>query len=73
MKKHTFRVAAAVVGGGAFVAMGAMSVAAGVSEAQGPAVIPASHSAVMNTTVYTYPVTLGIPTQTSSTAPAPAP
>jgi hypothetical protein len=71
VNKHTFRVAAAIVGAGAFVAMGAMSVAAGVSQAQGSMIIPASHSATMNTTVYTYSATLGVPTQTSATS-APA-
>lgn len=71
MNKHPFRAAAALVGGGAIVTMGALTIAAGVPQAQGNMVIPASHSATMNTTVYTYSATLGVPTATSSAAPAP--
>ena len=71
MEKHTLRVAAAIVGASAVVAMGTVSVAEGVTQAQANTVIPQSYGWPANTTVYNPPAQIGNPTQSSSSPATP--
>ncbi|MDT7765601.1 MAG: hypothetical protein QOC63_5021 [Mycobacterium sp.] len=71
MDKHTLRVAAAIVGASAVVAMGTVSVAEGVTQAQANTVLPESYGWPANTTVYNPPAQVGVPTQSSSSPATP--
>jgi hypothetical protein len=71
VEKHTLRVAAAVVGASAVVAMGALSVAQGVTQAQANTVIPQGYGWPANTTVYNPPAQVGVPTVSSSSPATP--
>jgi len=73
VKKHTLRVAAAIAGASAFVAMGALSVAAGVTQAQANTVIPQGYEWPVTTSVYRPPATLAMTTQSSPSTATPAP
>jgi hypothetical protein len=73
VKKHTFRVAAAVAGASAVVAMGMLSVAAGATQAQANTVIPEHFGGPVNTSIYSPTATLGMPTLSSSSTGAPTP
>ena len=73
MKKHTFRVAAAIAGASAFVAMGALTVAAGVTQAQPNTVIPEGYGWPVTTSVYSPPATLGMPVRSSPSTATPTP
>ena len=71
MKKHTFRVAAALAGASAAVAMGALSVAAGVTQVQANGVIPEHYGGPVYTSIYSPTATLGVPTPSSLSPSAP--
>lgn len=73
MKTHTFRIAAAVAGGIAVVAMGALCVAAGASQAQASTVVPEHFGGPVYTSIYSPTATLGMPTLSSSSTDAPIP
>jgi hypothetical protein len=73
VKKHTFRVAAAVAGAGAVVAMGVLSVAAGATQAHANTVIPEHFGGPVYTSIYSPTATLGMPTLSSSSTGAPTP
>ena len=73
MKKHSLRVAAAIAGASAFVAMGALSVAAGVTQAQANTVIREGYDWPVTTSVYRPPATLAMTTQSSPSTATPAP
>ena len=73
MTKHTFRVAAALAGASAVVAMGALSVAAGATQAQANTVIPEHFGGPVNTSIYSPTATLGMPTLPSSSTGTPTP
>jgi hypothetical protein len=73
VKKNTFRVAAAVAGAGAVVAMGVLSVATGATQAQANTVIPEHFGGPVYTSIYSPTATLGMPTLSSSSTGAPAP
>ena len=69
MKKDTFRTAAAVAGASAVVAMGALAVLSGASQAN--AVVPEHFGGPVYTSIYNPAVTLGMPTLSSSSTDAP--
>lgn len=71
MQKHTFRVAAALVGASAVVTMGALSAAAGATQARATTtVIPEHFGGPVYTSIYSpSSATVGVPTSTSA-APA---
>ena len=71
--KYTFRIAAALVGASAAVAMGALSVAAGAMQVQANPVIPQHFGGPVNTSVYSPTATLSMPTLSSSSTDAPTP
>lgn len=71
MEKHTLRVAAAIVGASAVVAMGTLFVAEGVTQTQANNVIPQGYGWPANTTVYNPPAQVGVPTQSSSSPATP--
>ena len=73
MKKHTFRVAAALVGAGAVVVMGALFVAVSATEARANTVIPEHFGGPVYTSIYSPTATLGMPTLSSSPTGTPAP
>ena len=73
VKKHTFRVAAALAGASAVVAMGALSVAADATRAQANTVIPEHFGGPVYTSIYSPTATLGMPTLSSSSTGTPAP
>ena len=73
VKQSTFRVGAAVAGVCAVVAMGAMSVAAGATQAKANTVIPEHFGGPVYTSVYNPTATLGMPTLSSSSTDTPAP
>jgi hypothetical protein len=73
MKKHTFRVAAALVGASAVVAMGALSVADSATSTQAHSVAPDHFGGPVYTSIYSPTATLGMPTQSSSSAEGPTP
>jgi hypothetical protein len=68
VKKHTFRIAAALVGASAVVAMGALSVAVGATQAHANTVIPQHFGGPVNTSIYSPTATLGMPLSSSSAA-----
>jgi hypothetical protein len=70
-KKHTFRVAAALAGASAAVAMGALSVAAGATHVQATSVIPEHYGGPVYTSIYTPTATLGVPTPSRLSTSAP--
>jgi hypothetical protein len=72
-KKYTFRVAAAVPGASAVVAMGALSVAAGTKQAQANTVVPEHFGGPVYTSIYSPTATLGMPTLSSSSVESPTP
>ncbi len=73
MKKYTFRIAAALAGASAAVVMGALSVAAGATQAQANPVIPQHFGGPVNTSIYSPTATLDMPTLSRSSADAPTP
>ncbi len=73
VKKHTFRVAAALVGSGAVVVMGALFVAAGATRVQANTVIPEHFGGPVDTSIYSPTATLGMPTLSSSSTGTPTP
>ena len=73
MKRHTFRVAAALVGSGAVVVMGALFVAAGATRVQANTVIPEHFGGPVDTSIYSPTATLGMPTLSSSSTGTPTP
>ena len=73
MKKYTFRVAAALTGSSAVVAMGALCVAAGASQAHANTVVPEHFGGPVYTSIYSPTATLGMPTLSSSSTDAPTP
>jgi hypothetical protein len=73
VKTHTFRIAAALAGGSAVVAMGALSVAAGATQAQANTVVPEHFGGPVYTSIYSPTATLGMPTLSSSSTGTPIP
>jgi hypothetical protein len=73
VKKYRFRVAAAVAGVSAVVAMGALSVAAGTAQARANTVVPQHFGGPVYTSIYSPTATLGMPTLSSSSTVARAP
>jgi len=73
VKKHTVRIAAAVVGASAALAMGALSVAAGATQAYANTDVPEHFGGPVNTSIYSPTATLGMPTLSSSSAATPTP
>jgi hypothetical protein len=73
VKEHTFRVAAAVAGASAVVAMGVLSVAVRATQAQANTVIPEHFGGPVYTSIYSPTATLGMPTLSSSSTDAPTP
>jgi hypothetical protein len=73
VKKRTFRIAAALVGANAFVAMGALSVAEGATQAHANTVIPEHFGGPVNTSIYSPTATLGMPTLSSLSVASPTP
>jgi hypothetical protein len=73
VKKNTFRVAAAIAGATAVVAMGALSVAAGATQAQANTVVPEHFGGPVYTSIYSPTATLGMPTLSSSSTDTPIP
>jgi hypothetical protein len=73
VKRHTFRIAAALAGVGATVAMGALSVAAAATPAQANTVAPQHFGGPVYTSIYSPTATLGMPTLSSSPADTPTP
>lgn len=73
VKKHTFRVVAAVVGATAAIAMAALGVAAGASQAQVDTLIPKHFGGPVYTSIYSPTATLGMPTLSSSSTDPPKP
>jgi 2-methylaconitate cis-trans-isomerase PrpF len=73
VKKHTFRVAAALAGASAVVVMGALSVAAAPTQAHANTVIPEHFGGPVNTSIYSPTATLGMPTLSSSSVESPIP
>jgi hypothetical protein len=71
MNKHTFRLAAVVVGASAAVVMGALS--AGATQAQPNTAVPEHFGGPVDTTVYNPPASLGMPTLSTSSTASPAP
>jgi hypothetical protein len=71
MNKHMLRAAAAVAGVSAVIAMGALAVSSGASQAN--AVVPEHFGGPVYTSIYNPAVTLGVPTLSSSSVDAPAP
>lgn len=70
MKSQTFRVVAALAGASAIVTMGALSVAAGTTQAQVNSVIPEHFGGTVNTSIYSPSATLGMPTPSISSTGA---
>jgi hypothetical protein len=73
VKKHTFRVAAALAGATAVVVMGALSIAAGATQAQANTVVPEHFGGPVYTSIYSPTATLGMPTVSSSSTDTPIP
>jgi len=73
VKKYMFRVAAALTGASALVAMGALSVDAGATRAQANTVVPEHFGGPVNTSIYSPTATLSMPTLSSSSADTPMP
>jgi hypothetical protein len=73
MKKNTFRIAAALAGASSVVAMGALCVAVGATEARANAVIPQHFGGPVDTSIYSPTATLGMPTLSSSSPDTPTP
>ena len=73
MKKYMFRIAAALTGASAVVAMGTLSVAAGATQAQANTVVPEHFGGPVYTSIYSPTATLGMPTLSSSSTGAPTP
>jgi hypothetical protein len=73
VKKHTFGVAAALAGASAVVAMGALSVAAGATQAHANTVVPEHFGGPVYTSIYSPTATLGMPTLSSSSPGTPTP
>ena len=71
VKKRTFRGVASVVGASAAIAMAALSVAAGASQAQVDTVIPQHFGGPVYTSIYSPTATLGMPTLSSSSTDTP--
>ena len=69
MTKDTLRIAAAVAGASAVVAMGALAVLSGASQAN--AVVPEHVGGPVYSSIYNPPVTLGMPTLSSPSTVAP--
>jgi Spy/CpxP family protein refolding chaperone len=73
VNKHAFRIAAALVGASAAVAMGALSVAAAATQAQPGPVVPQHFGGPVYTSIYNPTATLGMPTLASSSTDTPTP
>jgi hypothetical protein len=73
VKKYMFRIAAALAGASAVVAMGTLSVAAGATQAQANTVVPEHFGGPVYTSIYNPTATLDMPTLSSSSTSAPAP
>jgi hypothetical protein len=72
VKKHTFRVAAALVGASAVITMGVLSAAAGATQVGATStVVPEHFGGPVNTSVFSpSSATVGVPTSTSAAATA---
>jgi hypothetical protein len=72
VKKHTFRIAAALVGASAVVTMGALSAAAGATQVRATStVIPEHFGGPVYTSIFSpSSATVGVPTTSTSAASA---
>jgi hypothetical protein len=70
---YTFRIAAALAGVSAVVAMGVLSVAVGARQAQANTAVPEHFGGPVYTSIYSPTATLGMPTRSSSSTDAQIP